>query len=129
MYISPRVKRWLWAVPPLVVLALPGWGADLKPTPHETMLSSLRASPDVFGVTREIEGDGGEWHATYMDNAAAGALTTLNLRGLCTRVVPPDFVAYIPPGARMADEYMSLDVRLRWPWWWPGGGIDWVVPE
>ncbi len=129
MYLSPRLKKWLWAMPPLVLLCLPGWGGSLRSFPHETMLARLRRTSDVFGVTRQAEQEGGEWHVTYADSTAAGLLSTLNLRTLCTYVVPPDYVAYIAPGARMADDYYLVETRLRWPWWWPGGGVEWVVPE
>jgi hypothetical protein len=102
--------------------------------PHEEVIvaSAKFDASEVFGASRPGARDGEEWHATYMGSRPAKLLDLLNLRGFATRVVPPAFVAHIPPGAddlpERADGYYRVLTSWRWPWWWPGGGVDWTVP-
>ena len=140
MYIAPEVRRWLWAVPVAVAVLCPGWEGRLVPVPHEEALVAARAAPpeQVFGVERAAQGDTRErWHAQYLGGGFAGLLRDLNLRGLTTYLVPPDYVAYLPPptvhkGIELAPTpaaYYRVETACRWPWWWPGGGVAWDVPE
>jgi hypothetical protein len=137
MYVPPEVRRRLWLVPVGLVLVLPGWSGRLVPVDHEEILQHSRRARDVFGVTRAAADPAEEWHAQYMDSEAASLLDDLRLRGLTTRLVAPDYVAHIPARTRVrgvelparADAYFRVETGWRWPWWWPGGGVAWEVPE
>ena len=56
--------------------------------------------------------------------------------GMCSRNVGSKHlsmnVAHIPPGIDLlpqrADAYFAVQTSWRWPWWWPGGGVDWKMP-
>lgn len=128
MYVSPAARRRLWLSVPAVLLLLPGWGAVLAPVPHRDVMSAMRRADSVAGVARPAEG-GGEWHASYVDSPLAETFAAAGLRGATLRLVPPDFAAYVPAGARMAREYYAVRASIRWPWWWPGGGVIWEAPE
>jgi hypothetical protein len=117
------------------VLLLPGWRGVLVETPHDDVLAAAReAVPDrVFGVTRpaELDGgrDGGEWHAQYHGSLAARLLRGAGMGASLTRIVPPAFAAHVPPRAERADGYFRIETALHWPWWRPGGGVDWHDPR
>ncbi len=128
MQLPPRLKRLVWAAPLIVLLLLPGWAAELKPVAHEILLRRVQRADNVVGVRRAVDGDPGEWQATYADSVTASALSALNLRGMTTYVAPPLYVAYIPEGARLG-EYFRVETHLHWPWWLPGGGVQWKLPN
>jgi len=121
----------LVALPCLAAVLLPGWSARLEPVDHEAVLAAARsASPgDVFGVARPGARDGETWHAQYHDSVVARVLHGAGLRGALPGLLPPAFAAHIPVGAERADGYFRVRTSVHWPWWWPGGGVDWSVPE
>jgi hypothetical protein len=135
VYLSRTAKRRLWIVPALILLAAPGWEGRLVPVPHAEILMKAQHydADDVFGAVREGEREGEQWHAEYMGSSIGNLLAALNLRGLATRLVPPLFVAHVPPGAddrpQRADAYFRVESSARWPWWWPGGGVRWELPS
>ena len=135
MYISPEAKKWIWIACGIAPFVMPGWRGELVPVQHDAILveSARHAAGDVFGVSRTGDIPGEEWHAQYMGNDAAAFFCLLNLRSFATRVVPPDYVAHIPPGTDLlpqrADAYFEVRTSWRWPWWWPGGGVDWTLRE
>lgn len=134
VYISPEVKRRLLLVPVAVLVLAPGWSGRLVPIEHDEVLRECRRhdAGEVFGASRDGDVAGEEWHAQYVASPAARFLDALNLRGFATRVVPPMFAAHIPPGMDLlperADAYFRVETSWRWPWWWPGGGVDWRMP-
>ncbi len=129
MYLSPRVRRLLWLLPPALLVLAPGWEATLVPASHEEILREMRLTGTVVGVSRPGEREHEKWHASYVDSSYAELMETLDLRHLLTRTAPPAYVAYIPPGAIRADAYYRVDTRTHWPWWWPGGGVAWREPD
>jgi hypothetical protein len=128
------VKRRILVACGVAPFLLPGWRGDLVPVAHDEIIvaASKYDASEVFGATRRGDREGEEWHAQFMGSGAAQFLDFLNLRGFATRVVPPAYVAHIPPGADLlperADGYYKVVTHWRWPWWWPGGGVDWRVP-
>ena len=135
MYIPPEWKRRaLFGVLAVLVL-LPGWAGDLVPVDSNEMLRDLtrRDASEAVVATRGGDKEGEEWHVRFLDSGWARVFDLLNARGLATRTVPPAYVAHIPPGADelsvRADGYYRVETRWRWPWWWPGGGVDWRVPD
>lgn len=129
MYLSPRAKRVLLISCLALPFAMPGWRGELVPVDHAAILADAATydAGDVFGVSLPGERDGEEWHAQFMGSRAAHALDALALRRLAPRVVPPAYVAHIPPGTdalpSRADAYFRVVAHTRWPWWWPGGGL------
>ena len=119
-------------------LLLPGWRGRLVAAPHDDVLAAARgAAPDsVFGVSR-VAGSGGApgsaaggtWHAQYHDNRVAGLLRRAGMGASLTRLIPPAFVAHIPPRAERADGYFRVETSIHWPWWRPGGGLEWSDPR
>lgn len=134
MYVPPEVKRRIRIACLVVPFVLPGWRGDLVPVPNDQVIlaSAQFDAGDVFGTSRPGEREGEEWHAQYMGSGAARFLDLLGLRRFATHLVPPAFAAHIPPGSdklpHRADGYYRVETHLRWPWWWPGGGVDWRVP-
>ncbi len=134
MYVPRSVKRRLWILPAAVLVLSPGWRGELVPVPHEEVL--LKAAEfdadEVFGAVRAGSVEGEEWDVQYMGSRVANALALLNLRGLATRLVPPAYAAHVPPGGDLrpqrADAYFRVEAHVRWPWWWPGGGVRWELP-
>lgn len=135
MYIEPAVKRRIWIGLAVLPLLLPGWRGELVPVPHDTILleSGRHEAGEVFGVSLDGDVPGEEWHAQYVASGPAQFLDLLNLRALAPRIVPPAFVAHIPPGRdalpQRADAYFRVETSWRWPWWWPGGGVPWELPS
>jgi hypothetical protein len=135
VYVSPEWKKRLWIGAAVVPFLLPGWRGELVPVPHEEVLLAAKArdADDVFGVSRDGEVPGERWHAQYLGGRTAKLLDVLNLRAWATRLTPPDFAAHIPPGPEdlpeRADAYFRVATTTRWPWWWPGGGVDWRLPR
>lgn len=129
MYLSPTVRRRLWIVPVAIVLLLPGWSARLRPLSYEEMWDHLQRTTSAVGVARAAEVDGAEWHATYVENGFAESCASLGLRHILPALSPPDYVAHIPAGGIHPDAYYRVESSVRWPWWWPGGGIDWTTPD
>jgi hypothetical protein len=123
-----------WIAAALVLLAAPGWRGELVPVAHDEVLAvtGARAAGEVFGVARAGERQGEEWHAQYVASPPAEALFALGLRKLAPALVAPQFVAHVPPGfdgvPQRADGYYRVATSWRWPWWWPGGGVDWRLP-
>lgn len=119
----------------VAVALAPGWRGTLVEIPHEVVLGRARRAPagSVFGVTRPVVREGAatgeEWHASYVDRALAGFLAGVGLRGVLTKLSPPDHVAHVPAGARRADGYFDVEAAAHWPWWRPGGGLDWRLPD
>jgi hypothetical protein len=134
VYVPPAVKRRILIACGILPVLLPGWGGDLVPVPHEEIIveAAKHDADEVFGASRPGERAGEEWHAQFMGSTPAQVLDFLNLRGFATHVVPPAYVAHIPPGADLlperADGYFKVVTHWRWPWWWPGGGVDWTMP-
>jgi hypothetical protein len=134
VYVSPRWKKRLWIAAAAALFLLPGWQGRLVPVPHEEILleSARHDADEVFGVSRPGEAPGERWNVQYMGGGAAKLFDLLNLRGFATRVVPPRFAAHIPEGPEdlpeRADGYFRIETSLRWPWWFPGGGVDWRPP-
>jgi hypothetical protein len=134
VYLSPRAKRILLISGAALPFALPGWRGELVPVEHDAILADAARydAGDVFGVSLAGEKEGEEWHAQFMGSRPAAALDALALRKLAPRLVPPDYVAHIPPGTdalpSRADAYFRVVVHARWPWWWPGGGVDLAHP-
>ena len=129
MYLSPRVRRTLLALPLVAVVFAPGWSASLAPLRYEDMWGTLQTADDAIGVAYVPEEDGPEWHATYVDDGLASVFRSLNLRSYMPHVSPPDFVAFIPAGELHANAHFRVESRMHWPWWWPGGGMDWSAPD
>jgi len=129
MALSRRLRRLLWALLPATLLLAPGWRADLLPVRHEQMWDDLRSSAGAIGVARPVGGNGEEWHATYLESGLAEALESLRMRDFLPALVPPDYAAHIPAGGTHADGYYEVRTRTHWPWWWPGGGVDWRLPD
>lgn len=134
MYLPPRTKRILLISCAALPFAVPGWRGELVPVAHEEILAEAARhdAGDVFGVSLAGDKEGEEWHAQFMGGRAALALDALALRKLAPHLVPPDFVAHIPPGTdalpTRADAYFRVESHVRWPWWWPGGGVDYARP-
>jgi hypothetical protein len=134
VYVSPETKKRLWIAAAVAPFLLPGWRGDLHPVPHEEILIESRKfdADDVIGAIRDGDAPGEEWHLEFMGSRAAAFFDLLNLRGLATHLVPPRFAAHVPPGAdalpERADAYYRVETRTRWPWWWPGGGVEWKAP-
>jgi len=120
------VRRGAWAG--LAVGLLPGWRAELRPVPHASVLAAAAAAPggSVTGVEVR-DGAGRTWHAQYLGSGAASLLSGLGLGGGVASLVPPDHVAWIVDGK--AAGYFAVERSLRWPWWWPGGGVNWDTSE
>ncbi len=134
MYLSPRAKRALLISGAALPFVLPGWRGELVPVDHDEILAQAARydAGEVFGVSLAGEKDGEEWHAQFMGSRAADSINALALRKLAPRLVPPAYVAHIPPGTEglptRADAYYRVVAHARWPWWWPGGGMDFVRP-
>jgi hypothetical protein len=129
MYLSPAVRRALLVAPFVIVLALPGWSARLRPLGYEEMWNHLQRTNSAVGVTRAAEIDGAEWHATYVDDDFAEFCSGLGLRHVLPALRAPDYVAHVPAGGIHPDARYRVEATTRWPWWWPGGGVDWTAPE
>lgn len=134
MYLSHSVKRRVWIACAVAPVVLPGWSGVLVPVSGDERIveAGKYAADEVVPATRRGDVAGEEWHVTFMGSRAAEFLDFLNLRTFATHVVPPTFVAHIPPGTDLlperADGYFKVVTRWRWPWWWPGGGVDWTNP-
>ena len=113
------------------VLLAPGWRATLEPTSHDALLATMRsADPEgVFGVSRRGRQRGEEWHAQYAGGGLPRLLRALGVRGALPALVPPRYAAHVPAGAERADGYFSVRATAHWPWWRPGGGVDWHDPR
>lgn len=135
MYLPPEWKRRLWIAAGVLPFALPGWRGELVPVPHEEIIldAARYDADDVKSASRPGEAPGEEWHAQYFGSPWAALFDLLNLRGFATRVAPPTYVAHIPPGLdslpERADAYFRVETATRWPWWWPGGGLDYRMPD
>jgi len=125
----------MWIAAGVAPFLLPGWRGELVPVPHEEIILDAARfdAGDVIPATRAGDQPGEEWHAQFMGSRWAAFFDVVNLRGLATRFVPPKYVAHIPPGfdelPERADAYFRVETTTRWPWWWPGGGLDWKMPE
>ena len=135
MYVPPEWKKRFWIGCAIAPFVLPGWSGKLVPVDHDEILiaSAKFDAGEVFGASRSGDVPGEEWHAKYMGNAAADILELFNLRGLTVHVAAPAYAAHIPPGRDdvpvRADAYFRVETNWRWPWWWPGGGVDWRMPN
>ena len=131
--LRPAFKRRLWLAPAAVLVLAPGWSGTFVPVTNDDIIAHSQhfRGDDVFGVVRAGE-QGEEWHAEYMGSGTANLLSTLGLRSAATSVVPPTFVAHVPPGApdrpQRADAWFRVEPHVHWPWWRPGGGIRWELP-
>ncbi len=99
------------------------------PVPHEEVLASAAASDGSVGVVA-VSGAAGEWHAQYHHSGWARLLSALGMRKALPSLVPPDFAAHVPAAggaSPRADGYFRVEATWRWPWWRPGGGVDWTV--
>lgn len=133
-----NASRRTWVRAGLAVAAAaalaPGWSGRLVPVEHDAVLAAASRASSSIGVSRDGSGRGDSWHAQYLDSGFARFLCDAGFRRSATRLVPPDFVAHIPgpvgpvPLATRADGYFAVETALRWPWWRPGGGVDWTVP-
>ena len=112
----------------MVVGLLPGWRAELVPVPRETILGEARRVADfeVFGVSRPGKA-GDTWHAQYIARPLATRLHNVGVEARLPAFCAPDFVAHIPRGAVRSDATYRVVTEVHWPWWRPGGGIDWDV--
>jgi hypothetical protein len=136
VYISPQVKRRFWISLAVAPFLVPGWRGELVPvSSHDDIIRKASGydAGEVFGVSRKGDTPGEEWHSQFMGSSTAQFLDLVALRGIAPSIVPPTCVAHIPPGADLrperADGYYWVEVHLRWPWWWPGGGVDWRQPD
>lgn len=135
MYIPPEWKKRIRIA--LVVLPFlpPGWAGVLVPVRHEELIreAARHDADEVFGVSLPGERPGEEWHAQFMGSGIAQFLDLLALRRAAPSLVPPRYAAHVPPGIaglpQRADGYFRVETSLRWPWWWPGGGVRWALPE
>lgn len=121
-----RLPRKIWV--PLAsvaacVLLAPGWRGRLSPAQV-----SIPHAATVTGASRAGEADGEDWHASYVGRPGPTALGAVLPDAVLLRVFAPDYVAHIPPGSVKADGYFAVEQELHWPWWRPGGGLDWRVP-
>lgn len=125
-----RVPRLTWKLAGALVLAAaalwPGWSARLVPADHEALLAAAGRSRSPLGVVRPGDAPGEEWHVQYLDSWPVRLLDGMSLRHLAPALVPPDFAAHVPAGTGRADAYFRAEPHLRWPWWLPGGGVDWT---
>lgn len=110
-----------------VAALVPGWSGRLVPAVHDDLLAEAARSRTQLGVTRGGAA-GEEWHLQYLDSWPVRMLDELGLRPHAARFVPPTFVAHLPPGSDRADGYFRVATRWHWPWWRPGGGLDWALP-
>ena len=140
---SPVQKRIALGVALAAALS-PGWAATLTPVQHDEILARAAESGAPFGVTvRDVAATpsedvapgavrAAEWHAEYLDSGWARIFAACGLRGFAPSVVPPDYAAHVPAspdgGLRPADGYYRVVTSWRWPWWRPGGGVDWLAP-
>ncbi len=135
VYVPPEWKKRFWIAAVVVPLLLPGWRGELVPVPHaEIILDASRYdAADVIPATRVGDAPGEQWHLQFMGSPWASMFDTLNLREFAARVAPPQYVAHIPPGLddlpERADAYFRVKTAVRWPWWWPGGGVDYRMPD
>jgi hypothetical protein len=135
VHLSPGNRKRLWIALCVAPLLVPGWRGVLVPVGHDEILreSARHAADDVFGASRRGERAGETWNIQYMGGRWAALLDRCGLRGFATRVAPPQFAAHVPPGPdglpERADGYYRVETSWRWPWWWPGGGVDWRVPS
>ncbi len=137
--VLPRTRRRVLIAVAGVCALFPGWGGTLAPVDHEEILASSRSrsAGQVIGVALSGERPGEAWHATYHGSASARFLADIGLRSLAPHVIAPDFAAHVPahpagPGRDLparADGYYRVVPHVRWPWWWPGGGVAWELPE
>lgn len=127
MTISPSRRRALVLVLASAALA-PGWAGRLEPVDHDLLLDEAGRSHNQTGTVREGDVPGEQWHLQYLDSWPARMLDEFGLRGRASSLVPPDFVAHIPPGSARADGYYRAVASWHWPWWRPGGGVAWEVP-
>ena len=114
---------------------LPGWRGDLVPVPNDqVILAASQFSTPATCSPRAVPARGRARSGTPSTWAATprACSTCSGCAGSRRHVVAPSFAAHIPPGsenlAQRADGYYRVDTHLRWPWWWPGGGVDWQVP-
>ncbi len=123
------------AVAALAAGLAPGWSGRLVEVGLEVVLACARGARagSVLGVTRPVVKDGvetgEEWHASYVGRRLPAFLAGVGLRRALPRLSPPDFVAHVPAGARRADGYFDVEVSTHWPWWRPGGGLTWAIPD
>jgi len=135
VYVAPEWKKRFWIAAFVVPLLLPGWRGELVPVPHEEVIldASKYDADDVIPATRPGARPGEEWHMQFLGSRWATLFDRLNLRDFATRVAPPKYVAHIPPGLddlpERADGYFRVETTMRWPWWWPGGGLDLRMPQ
>jgi hypothetical protein len=135
VYVTPEWKSRAWILPLAVLALAPGWRGDLVPVPHEEILTEAKRCDPADVIPGSLPGreEGEQWHAQFFGSSAARVFDLLNLRGLAPHFVPPSYVAHIPPGMddrpERADGYFRVETHWRWPWWWPGGGVDWRVPQ
>ena len=134
----PRLGRRSSAIIALIGLGalVPGWSGRLVRADHEAMLAEAAQSHTQLGVTRaggsgdadDAGAAGEEWHLQYLDSWPVRMLEEMGLRPQAAHIVPPTFVAHVPPGADRADGYFRIETSWHWPWWRPGGGLDWTLP-
>ena len=96
---------------------------------HDDLLAVVRASRTKVPVSHPGQREGEMWHLTYVDDGLANFVKWLRLKQTLPHTLPADFVAHIPPGRYRADGYYRVETEGHWPWWWPGGGMDWTEPE
>jgi hypothetical protein len=128
-----RLRRPTWRETAVAAAALallaPGWRADLVRVPHEEALAAAARSRSQLGAVRAGDAPGEEWHVQYLDSWWARMLAELGLRARLPALVPPDFAAHVAAGSARADGYFRADAAVHWPWWRPGGGVDWTGAE
>jgi hypothetical protein len=123
---STRLRGVAWLVGGLLVVLvlLPGWEGRLVPIAHDDVFEVVRRAEGVRAVPVRGAGDEDRWHANYVDRWEAETLGTLVPDAVLARLSPPDFAAFLPAGSRHATTYYRVEGSTHWPWWWPGGGID-----
>lgn len=124
----PRAWKLAALLAGAALLLAPGWSAVLVPAPHDEVLDAASRSRTQTGVTRPGDAPGEEWHLQYLDSWTVRMMDELGLRKQAPRVAPPDFAAHVPAGSERADAYYRVASRVHWPWWRPGGGMDWSPP-
>jgi len=114
-----------------VAVAAPGWRATLYPVSHEELLAAARAAAAVrvFGISLADGPNSERWHAQFVGRALPVVLHDLGVRGALPSLVPPDYAAHIPAGAERADGYYEVVAETHWPWWRPGGGVEWRTSD
>jgi hypothetical protein len=125
---ATRRRRIAGAALAAAVALAPGWRAALVPEDHEAILAAASRSRSQIGVALPGDLAGEAWHVQYLDSYWVRVLDEVGLRGSASSLVPPDYAAHIPPGTDRADGYFRVLGEWHWPWWRPGGGVEWRVP-